>query len=333
MAMRVSIIFVSVTLVLGGFVQTALADMEDWRRPLAIPFPDSAPYDPRIAGLGKMLFFDPRLSGAQNISCATCHNPSFGWEAPVDRAVGAANFPLPRSAPTTLNMAWAGDLLFWDGRAHGLEEQAKGPIEADAEMNSSFDQIRLRLGGVAEYKQWFDQLFPDEGMTEATIKRALATFERTIVAGWSPFDRWVDGDKTAISESAQRGFVLFTTTGHCSECHSGWNFSSAEFDDIGLQDDDLGRQEITHDPADAHKFKSPSLRNISLRAPYMHNGSLLTLEDVVRHYSKGGVNRPTRAPEIKGFKITDEQVADLVAFLESLTEEETVVFTPILPTN
>ena len=316
-----------------GLVQLAYADMEAWRRPLSIPFPKDAPYDPRIAGLGKMLFFDPRLSGAQNISCASCHNPSFGWEAPLDRAVGAGNFPLGRSAPSTLNLAWEGPLFFWDGRAHGLEDQAGGPITADAEMNSSFDQIRLRLGQVPEYQQWFDMLFPGVGMTEATIRQSIATYERTIVSGWAPFDRWVEGDKNAISTSAQRGFALFTGDAQCSACHSGWNFSSGAFDDIGLGDDDLGREGITKDPADAHKFKSPGLRNIALRAPYMHNGSLPTLESVVRHYASGGVDRPSKAPEIKGFAATDAQVQDLVAFLESLTEEETVLFTPILPTN
>ncbi len=311
----------------------ARADLADWRRPLSIPFPKDAPYDPRIAGLGKMLFFDPRLSAAQNISCATCHNPSFGWEAPVDRPVGAGNFPLTRSAPATLNLAWAGPLLFWDGRAHGLEEQAGGPITAAAEMNSSFDQLRLRLGQVPVYKAWFKRLFPDQGLSEATIKRALATYERTIVANWAPFDRWVDGDDTALSASAQRGFALFTGKAQCSKCHNGWNFTDGNFRDIGLNDTDLGRGAVTHDPADAHKFRSPSLRNIALRAPYMHNGMLPTLEAVIRHYAGGGINRPTKAPEMATFSVTDQQVADLVAFLDSLTEEETVAFTPTLPNN
>ena len=317
---------------LGAFPAVG-KDMAEWQRPLTIPFPDAAPYDPRIAGLGKMLFFDPRLSGAQNMSCASCHNPSFGWETPVDRAVGAAGVPLGRSAPTTLNMAWGGPLFFWDGRAHSLEDQAGGPIQAAAEMNASFPQVIARLGQVPEYQQWFDALFPGVGMTEATIRRSIATYERTIVAGWAPFDRWVDGDKDAISASAQRGFDLFTGSAGCGGCHTGWNFSSGDFEDIGLGDGDTGRAGITNVPMDAHKFKSPGLRNIALRAPYMHNGALPTLDSVVRHYATGGVNRPTRAAKVKPFEVTEQQVADLVAFLESLTEEETVIFTPILPTN
>lgn len=331
--MRFGVILILSVLLAPAFGQSARADLADWRRPLSIPFPKDAPYDPRIAGLGKMLFFDPRMSGAQNISCASCHNPSFGWEAPVDRPVGAGNFPLTRSAPATLNLAWAGPLLFWDGRAHGLEDQAGGPITANAEMNSSFDQLRLRLGQVPAYKAWFKLLFPDQGLSEATIKRALATYERTIVAGWAPFDRWVEGDDSALSASAQRGFALFTGKANCSACHNGWNFTDGGFDDTGLDDPDLGRGAVTHEPTDDHKFRSPSLRNIALRAPYMHNGALPTLEAVIRHYAGGGVDRPTKATELKKFSVTDQEIADLTAFLGSLTEEATVVFTPTLPTN
>jgi cytochrome c peroxidase len=308
-------------------------DLAAWRRPLTIPFPADAPYDPRISGLGTMLFFDPRLSGAQNMSCATCHNPSFGWETPVAHAVGAANIPLPRSAPTTLNLAWAGPLFFWDGRSDSLEHQSGGPINASTEMNSSFEEVIARLSQVPDYKHWFDTLFPGEGMTEATIRLSIATYERTIVAGWSPFDRWVDGDATALSAAAQRGFALFVGDAHCSQCHSGWNFSDNALRDIGLPDHDIGRATITNELSDAHKFKTPGLRNIALRAPYMHDGSLPRLEDVIQHYANGGLHRSTLAPEMQPFLVTDDQVADLVSFLNALTEEETVIFTPILPAN
>jgi cytochrome c peroxidase len=331
MAVRVILGFAAmIWLGLGG---VALADMADWRRPLTIPFPADAPYDPRIAGLGKMLFFDPRLSGGQNISCASCHNPSFGWETPVAGPIGAANMALPRSAPTTLNVAYTGPDYFWDGRAHSLEEQAGGPITTGAEMDSSFDEIVQRLSAVPEYKQWFDKLFPGEGMTEATIRRSLATFERTVVTGWSPFDRWVEGDATAISVQAQRGFALFTGVAGCANCHKGWNFTDGQYDDIGLPGIDRGRAVVTRDKNDNYKFKSPSLRNIALRAPYMHNGSLPTLEAVIKHYASGGINRPTKAPDLTPFDVTEEQVQDIIAFLNSLTEEETIVFTPILPAN
>ncbi len=329
---KTTLLLFAMAIILTAFQATGTG-LSEYQRPLTIPFPVDAPYDPRIAGLGNMLFFDPRLSGAQNMSCANCHNPSFGWETPVGHAIGAASIPLGRSAPTTLNQAWGGEFLLWDGRAHSLEEQASGSITSTKEMNSSFPQVIERLSRIIVYKQWFDKLFPGDGMTEATIRRAIATYERTIVSGWAPFDRWVEGDATAISPAAQRGFKLFSGDAGCTACHKGSNFSSNEFHDIGLPGDDLGRGGITLDPNDDYKFKSPGLRNIALRAPYMHDGSLPTLEAVVRHYMSGGAQRPTLAPEIKRFDLTDDQIADIVAFLNSLTEEETVFSMPVLPAN
>ena len=200
-------------------------------------------------------------------------------------------------------------------------------------MNSSFEQVIARLSDVPDYRRWFDMLFPGEGMTEATIRRAIAMYERTIVAGWAPFDRWMDGDATALSAAAQRGFALFIGEAGCNTCHTGWNFTDNAFHDIGLTDFDIGRAGITNDLDDAHKFKTPGLRNIALRAPYMHDGSLDTLEDVIRHYASGGAERKTLDPEMGAFAISDAEIADLVAFLNSLTEEETVTITPILPAN
>lgn len=306
---------------------------EAFRRPLEIPFPADQPYDPRIATLGKMLYFDPRLSGAQNMSCASCHSPSFGWETPVDRAVGAMNTPLRRHAPTILNQAWVAP-YFWDGRADSLEEQAEGPITADAEMNATFAQVERRLGEVNEYRFWFDRLFPDEGISRTTITRAIATYERTVVSGWAPFDRWVDGDETAISEAAKRGFALFVGEAQCAACHVGWNFSDNAFHDIGLPTDDVGRAALDNDdPFALHAFKTPGLRNISLRAPFMHNGSLATLQDVVRHYATGGLPRPSLSPSMVSQSISQQGIDDLVAFLDTLTEQTIEVPMPVLPAN
>lgn len=323
---------------LAGLLATATAALAErpdpaiWGRPSAIPFPDDAPWDPRIATLGKMLFFDPRLSGAQNMSCASCHNPSFGWETPVDRAVGAANLPLGRHAPTTLNQAWSTS-FFWDGRAASLEDQARGPITAPAEMNAQFPEVIARLSEVPEYAEWFNLLFPGQGISEATILRSIATFERTIVSGVSPFDRWVGGDETALSAEAKRGFALFVGKAGCSACHVGWNMTDDAFHDIGLSTADDGRAAVTGDLAEQHAFKTPGLRNIALRAPYMHNGSLQTLDEVIRHYASGGIERPSRSAAMVPFETDDQDVAALVAFLASLTEEETRIPTPILPAN
>lgn len=312
-----------ITCVTGPAVATNADLREVFQRPAIIPFPNDAPYSREIATLGKMLFFDPRLSGAQNMSCASCHNPSFGWEAPVALSIGAMNQPLARHAPTLINMAWVSP-FFWDGRAETLEEQAVGPITAKEEMNATFDMIIERLSQVEEYKVHFDRLFPGKGITRYTILRAIATYERTIVSGISRFDRWVDGDDAALSATEQRGFDLFVGEAACIECHQGWNFTNSEFYDTGLP------RETSEDRI---KFKTPGLRNISLRAPYMHNGSLATLDDVVRHYAMGGEPGLDREPDVRAFNASEEDIGALIAFLETLTEEQNGVRSPVLPAN
>jgi cytochrome c peroxidase len=164
-----------------------------YQRPDTIPFPADNPYQAEKAALGKMLFFDPRLSINQNISCATCHNPSFGWEQALPLAVGAQNTALGRHNPTILNLAW-GDKFFWDGRAATLEEQALGPIQSDVEMNMPLDVLIERVSGIEGYRPYFNSIF-SEGITAETIAKAIATFERAVVSGPSPFDRWIEGDE------------------------------------------------------------------------------------------------------------------------------------------
>src|SRR3954471_12211646 len=166
-----------------------------YRRPAEIPFPPSNPYTPERAALGKALYFDPRLSGHQNMNCASCHNPSFGWEVPLKGAIGAQNTMLGRNAPTVLNLAWSKDHYFWDGRAKTLEEQALGPIQADVEMNMKIPELVNRLKGIPEYRKWFEIAFPGEGISADAIAKSIATFERTVVSGYAPFDAWVEGDE------------------------------------------------------------------------------------------------------------------------------------------
>jgi cytochrome c peroxidase len=302
----------------------------EFKRPSVIVFPNDAPYHPQIATLGKMLFFDPRLSGAQNMSCASCHNPSFGWETPVEKAIGAMNAPLPRHAPTVQNLADA-RRFFWDGRADSLEEQAREPIAADNEMNAVMEDVLARLSAIPGYRAWFARLFPSRGLTEKTVLQAIATYERTIQTGISPFDRWVDGEPDAISEAAIRGFELFIGSAGCAECHRGWNFTDHAFHDIGLPSDDPGRGAVKPGEANDFAFKTPGLLNIFRRAPYMHDGSLPSLDDVIRHYMSGGVERPSRDPAIRPFDLSERDIADLIAFLQTLTEEHLDVPTPVLP--
>jgi cytochrome c peroxidase len=306
---------------------------ESYKRPLTIPFGGKTAYSPQLATLGKMLYFDPRLSGAQNMSCASCHNPSFGWEVPVAGAVGAQNTVLGRQAPTVLNAAWM-EHLFWDGRAQSLEEQAAGPITAAAEMNGDFDVITKRLSAVPEYRTWFETLFPGKGISAETITTAIATYERTIVTAWSPFDRWVEGDENALSDSAKRGFALFVGPAGCANCHSGWNFTDNKFHDIGLFGTDIGRLAIeSGNPMADHAFKTPGLRNVMYRAPFMHDGSLPDMDAVIAHYEGGFVDRPSLAKELRPAVLNQAERADLIAFLNALTADEADVPNPILPTK
>lgn len=303
-----------------------------WKRPDTIPFPAGNPYTPEKAALGKMLFFDTRLSRDKNLSCASCHNPSFGWEVPFARAIGAGGKPLGRHVPTALNHAW-GKNYFWDGRAANLEVQAKGPIEAPGEMDLPMVTALSRLKAVQGYVAAFAKAFPKEGLTEVTLLKAVATFERTLVTGDTPFDRWVRGDAKALSAQARRGFALFTGKAGCSECHSGWNFTDDKFHDIGLPTADKGRQEVTGVAADAHAFKTPGLREIAARAPYMHHGEVATLEAVIVHYVNGGAKRPSLSPLMQPLALQAQDIQDLVAFLRSLSSPQATLAMPNLPSH
>jgi len=300
-----------------------------YRRPADIPFPADNPYTPEKAALGKSLFFDPRLSGHQNVNCASCHNPSFGWEVPLRGAVGSQNTTLPRKSPTILNQAWGGPHFFWDGRADSLEQQAKGPIEADVEMNLPLSEAAGRLQRIPEYRKWFNIAFPRRGVTGDTIVAAIATYERTVVSSYAPFDTWVDGDDNAISESAKRGFALFNGKANCSSCHSGWNFSDGNFHDTGVGTSDIGRGAI--DPMAMHAFKTPSLRNVTQRAPYMHDGSLADLDAVMQRYISVTVDGPPRTTDLLPVDLGSGETRDIIEFLKTLTGSKSTVSLPELP--
>jgi cytochrome c peroxidase len=299
-------------------------------RPVEIPFPADNPYSVDKAKLGEMLFFDPRLSGANYISCATCHNPSFSWSDGLPRGIGHGMTVLGRRTPTILNEAWS-ELLMWDGRKDNLEDQAIGPVSTPTEMNQDIDKLVDKLGAIDGYRREFARVFPGEGLTVANIAKALATYQRTIVSGTAPFDKWIDGDERAISDSAKRGFVLFNAKGNCAACHSGWNFTDGSFRDIGLPDSDVGRANILALPSMVHAFKTPTLRDIDRRAPYMHDGSQPTLAAVIEHYDHGVVQRPSVPEELAPqLHLSAEEKADLVAFLETLTGEAPPVHVPVL---
>lgn len=302
-----------------------------YTRPATIPFPKSNPYTAEKADLGKKLYFDPRLSAAKAQSCASCHSPGFGWGDGLAKGVGHNMKMLGRRSPTIVNAAFS-QIYMWDGRAATLEEQALGPIQAEVEMNLPLSDLLARLKDIPEYVALFRAAFPKDGITEENIAKAIATYERTVVSGISPFDAWVDGNDTAISDAAKRGFAVFNTKAGCAACHSGWNFTDDSFHDIGLNTEDIGRAKIVPGVLKMEKaFKTPGLREIARRGPYMHNGSLKTLEEVVDHYDSGGVERPSRSDAIKPLGLTQQEKSDLVAFMLTLTGQPDPVPVPVLP--
>jgi cytochrome c peroxidase len=303
----------------------------EYKRPTAIPFPKENPYTPEKLALGKRLYFDTRLSSGNLLSCASCHSPAFGWGDGLAKGVGHGMLPLNRRSPTILNAAW-GQVFMWDGRADNLEQQALGPIQAEVEMNMPLERLMERLASIAEYAPLFAATFPSEGMTPTTIAKAIATYERAIISDQAPFDQWVEGQDNAISESAKRGFVLFNTKARCSSCHTGWNFTEDSFHDIGLPNADIGRGKfLPHVEKMQQAFKTPGLREIDRRGPYMHNGSLATLEAVVEHYDRGGEDRPSRSALMQPLGLSSEEKADLVAFMRTLTSALDPTTVPLLP--
>ena len=303
----------------------------EYRRPDFIPFPKDNAYTVEKAALGKKLYFDTRLSQANLLSCASCHSPAYGWGDGQPTGVGHQMKILGRRSPTIINAAF-GQIFMWDGRAGSLEEQALGPIQADVEMALPLPDLLKKLNGIAEYRPLFEAAFPGSGITSDAIAKAIATYERTVVSGRAPFDAWVEGDDKAISESAKRGFMLFNTKAECQNCHSGWNFTDDSFHDIGLKSADIGRGKFLTDiPKAQHAFKTPGLREITRRGPYMHNGSMATLQEVVEHYNHAGVARDSRSDLIKPLRLSAQELSDLVAFLGTLTSDVDPTPVPVLP--
>jgi cytochrome c peroxidase len=312
----------------GGVAAFAQSDdlaalKEKFRRPAAIPFPASNSYTEAKRALGETLFHDKRLSADGTYACATCHVIAKGFSDGRVTAVGVPGRPLARHAPTLWNLAWAGP-VFWDGRARSLEEQAAGPIIAPDEMAQPMAPLIARLAADKAYARLFAKAFPESPrVTEDTLKKAIATYERTLVSPRTRFDRWVGGDASAFTAQEAAGFRLFAGKAGCANCHSGWAFTDYAFYDIGLPGEDRGRGAVLRLEAAEHAFKTPSLREAARRAPYMHDGSLATLEDVVRHYAGGVTDRPTLPRDLtRRLTLDAREQAALVAFLKALTSEE-----------
>ena len=303
----------------------------EYRQPETIPFPPDDLYTPEKAYLGRTLYYDTRLSGGGQLACASCHNPGFGYGDGLAKSIGDGMKPLDRRSPTVMNAAW-GVLFMWDGRAASLEEQALMPIQAPREMHQSLGALVDKLSSIQGYRPLFQAAFPGHAITPGVVADAIATYERTVVPAIAPFDAWIDGDEAAIPEAAKRGFALFNTKAQCALCHAGWRFTDDGFHDTGLPDNDDGRGVLLpHVDKMQHAFKTPGLREIAQRGPYMHDGSLPTLEAVVAHYNEGGINRSSQSELVEPLGLSPTEQADIVAFLRTLTSAVTPPAVPEMP--
>ena len=305
--------------------------MAKYHRPAAIPFPESDPYSRAKVDLGRMLFWDPIVSGSRTRSCASCHNPGLSWGDGLPRAIGDGAETMPTRTPTLLDIAWV-PLLGWDGKAHSLESITFTPITGPI-MNRKMAELFTALAAIPGYRQAYAAAFPGGVVNRQHTEEALATFERTIVASKAPFDRWIEGDENAIDEAAKRGFDLFNGKAGCAECHSGWNFTDSAFYDVGVgKGNDIGRGRLfPNSPKLRYAFKVPTLRDVARRGPYMHNGSEPTLAAVIDLYDRGGIDRPSRSELIKPLHLTEGEKSDLIAFLKTLSGEPRSEPEPTLP--
>jgi cytochrome c peroxidase len=310
--------------------------------------PDDNPMTRAKIELGRQLYFDPRLSTDFSISCASCHAPDQGFGAYTQFGIGVEAQEGGRNSPFAYNRILS-QAQFWDGRAETLEDQAVGPIANPIEMGNTHDACIECLSGIEGYKTQFEKIF-DDGLTIDNVGRAIASFERTIVTGPAPYDYYAplkqfeetfaedleyldeepelaaqyrelkkEAAANPMSDAAQRGMELFFNKAECSACHAGANFTDEQYHNLGVgmdaEDPDLGRFDVTMEEKDRGAFKTPSLRNVSVTAPFMHDGSQKTLEEVVEWYNKGGHKNEWLSDKMKPLELTEEEKAEIVAFM------------------
>jgi cytochrome c peroxidase len=293
-----------------------------------IPWPTHNPYSQAKAELGRLLYFDRRLSSDGSVACASCHSPAHAFTDAAPVSTGIRGQQGGRSAPPVINRAYSAG-QFWDGRTPSLEEQAKGPLANPREMTSAPDAVAAHreceasLRAIPGYRQRFRQVFQTEAFTIDHVAQAIATFERTILSGDSPYDRYQAGDRGALSPEQVRGMGLFFGKAGCARCHRGFNFTDEAYHNSGVGMDrpnpDLGRCTVTKQAKDRGAFKTPTLREIDHTAPYMHDGSLTTLEEVVEHYNQGGIHNPYLDARIEPLQLTEPEKKELVAFMKALS--------------
>ena len=313
------------------------ASLQDFALAERPPFPDGNYPTPARIALGKALFFDARISGDGNMSCATCHNPVYGWSDALPTAKGSKSMILGRASPTVMNTGY-NPIQMWDGRKKTLEDQAMGPMAAAEEMNVNIPVLLKWLNNNEGYIALFNKAYPGDKIDDRGVSKAIASYERSLISRNSRFDHWLAGDENALTKQEILGFNLFLNPdkGNCGVCHSEGNFTDNGFHNLGLKsfgDDnpDMGR--YTQRPLKLMKgaFKTPTVRDIEFTAPYFHDGSAKTLMDVVNHYVTGGVVKTNVSPNMKPLKLSKKEKQALVAFLLSLSGQHEAVTLPELP--
>jgi cytochrome c peroxidase len=282
-----------------------------------------------LVDLGRLLFWDPRASASGKTSCATCHFPELGWAVTDPRSRNDSGKLTSRRSQPLLGVAYMSAPVGWDGRNASLEAQAKSSIATgsmsmrETETPVKVEVIEERFRNIPDYVSRFRAAIPDAPINLDSMVKAIAAFERTLEPAIAPFDRWIEGDETAIPLNAKRGFVLFNRDANCFACHGGWRLTDDKFHDIGTTTTDRGRgRELKNDEDMQFAFKTPTLRAVALRPPYMHNGSSLDLYASVKHYEAGGIDRPSRSPLMMPITLSEQDRQDLVAFLRTLSGAE-----------
>lgn len=324
--------------------QAGHPSLQKFLLPETIPSPADNLLTPERIELGKKLFFDPRLSGTGQSTCAWCHTPERGWSDGMKTGMRLGGTKMRLATPTITNLAY-NKTFMWDGRAPTLDKQGYGGQKQASDINAKSkvtpEVVIARLNNIQGYVNDFNKAYPKEGLTRTSVGKALASFERSIVSNNSAFDQWVKGDKSALTINAINGFKLFNDPdkGNCVICHNPPNFTDHGFHNIGLaeyatENHLKGRGKHVPLPQLDGAFKTPTLRDIASTAPYMHDGSLDELEDVIEFYASGGEAKNNLSPAMsKKLNLSDQEKKDLVEFLKSLSSPKTVFVYPVLPKN
>jgi cytochrome c peroxidase len=346
-AVRRSLVCAGIVILLGQTWAYAGATADIGPLP-AVPVPEDNPLTPEKVELGRLLFFDARLSADGSLACVSCHLPDQGWTTNSPLSPAYPTNMERRNSQTLINVGYNKALL-WDGRAGMLEKQALGPIQNPLHMNQNLDLLIERLKAIPDYAERFQKVF-GTAVNPESLGKALAAFERTLITRNAPFDRYMQGDQRAMSESALQGLELFKGKARCILCHNGPNFTDSQFHHLGVPDalllshplvqasirfdakrmnmsdpekvkEDLGRYLVTKEEKDKKAFKTPTLRNVTQRDPYMHNGVFQSLEEIIDFYDRGGGAVSGKSPLIHPLGLTAQEKRDLLAFLKALTGE------------